>query len=414
MDHSPLPSGWQRNELGELVSFSSGGTPSKEKHEYWNGDIPWVTAKDMKSFELSSSQLKITAEGLRHGGRTVPANSLLVLVRGMTLLKDVPICITTREVAFNQDVRGLQVKGKLNSRYLAYALVAQKEQLRGLVNIAGHGTGRLATEVLSAHPIIFPVDPEEQWAIAAVLSAWDRAIKQTTELIAAKERLKQSLMQQFLTGKRRFKKYKGDWRDCHLGELVEEVRRYVDVEDATKYRLVSVRRNSGGLFDREQRLGREIGYSRLMIVEDGDFLIARRQVIHGAMTMVRKRFAGAFVSDAYATLVVRPGVSLHMPFLNVLSQTSRMYYSAFRCSYGVAIEKMVFHLEWFLREKVVVPPTTEEQQQIASTLGDLDRQITLLQRQRNALQKQKRGLMQKLLAGEVRVPKSLLKRGAKG
>jgi restriction endonuclease S subunit len=45
MEHAPLPRGWQRDELGELVSFASGGTPSKEKREYWNGDIPWVTAK---------------------------------------------------------------------------------------------------------------------------------------------------------------------------------------------------------------------------------------------------------------------------------------------------------------------------------------------------------------------------------
>lgn len=105
MEHAPLPSGWQRKELGELVSFASGGTPSKEKSEFWNGDIPWVTAKDMKTFVLTSSGLKITTDGLRHGGRTVPANSLLVLVRGMTLLKDVPVCLTAREVAFNQDVR---------------------------------------------------------------------------------------------------------------------------------------------------------------------------------------------------------------------------------------------------------------------------------------------------------------------
>ncbi len=413
MEHAPLPSGWQRDELGELVSFASGGTPSKEKSEYWNGDIPWVTAKDMKSFELSSSELKITAEGLRRGGRTVPANSLLVLVRGMTLLKDVPICLTTREMAFNQDVRGLQVKGKIDSRFLAYALVAQKEQLRGLVNIAGHGTGRLATEALSEHPIIFPAGRDEQHAIASVLSAWDRAIVQTAALIAAKERLKQGLMQQLLSGRRRFKGSKANWSTCHIGDLLTEVRRYVSVEDDTSYRLVSVRRNSGGMFDREPRPGRDIGYSKLMTVETGDFLIARRQVIHGAMTIVRKRFHGAYVSDAYATLVPKPGVALHMPFLDILSRAPRMYYSAFRCSYGVAIEKMVFHLEWFLRETVCIPPTIEEQKRIADVLTELDREVRQLERRRAALQKQKRGLMQQLLTGKVRVSESLLKKGAK-
>lgn len=410
MEHSPLPSGWQRIELGELVTFSSGGTPSKDKSEYWNGDIPWVTAKDMKSFELSSSELTITVEGLRRGGRTVPQNSLLVLVRGMTLLKDVPICLTTREMAFNQDVRGLQVKGELDPRFLAYSLVSQKEQLRGLVNIAGHGTGRLATDALSEHPIIFPVAHDEQRAIAAVLSAWDRAIEQTTALIAAKERLKQGLMQKLLSGTKRFKGSKTNWITCHIGDLLTEVRRYVTVEDDISYRLVSVRRNSGGMFDREPRPGRDIGYSKLMTVEAGDFLIARRQVIHGAMTIVRKRFHGAYVSDAYAVLVPKSGVQLHMPFLDILSQAPRMYYSAFRCSYGVAIEKMVFHLEWFLREKVTIPPTIEEQKRIADVFTELDREVRQLERRHSALQKQKRGVMQKLLTGERRVSPKLLRR----
>ena len=274
-------------------------------------------------------------------------------------------------------------------------------------SIAHLGVERFASMHMPLPPLA------EQKAIAGVLSAWDRAIGQATALIAAKKRLKQGLMQQLLTGKRRFKGFKGEWRECQIGDVLQEVRRYVTVEDDTQYRLVSVRRNSGGLFDREPRPGREIGYSKLMTVEDGDFLIARRQVIHGAMTIVRKRFHGALVSDAYATLVPKRKGDLHMPFLDVLSRMPRMYYSAFRCSYGVAIEKMVFHLEWFLRETIHIPPTIDEQVKLASMFTDADREIKHLQRRVTSLQKQKRGLMQKLLTGEVRVTDKLLKQGAK-
>lgn len=253
----------------------------------------------------------------------------------------------------------------------------------------------------------------EQKAIAAVLSGWDRAIGQTSALIAAKNRLKRGLMQEVFSGRRPFNGSKASWRTFHIGDLLKEVRRYVSVDDDTSYRLVSVRRNSGGIFDREPRLGREIGYSKLMTIETGDFLIARRQIIHGAMTIVRKPFHGAFVSDAYATLVPKTGVELHMPFLNILSQAPRMYYSAFRCSYGVAIEKMVFRLDWFLREQISVPTTVEEQAKVAQLFATLDREIHQLERRLEALKKQKRGLMQQLLTGTVRVPKSLLKKGAK-
>jgi type I restriction enzyme S subunit len=262
--------------------------------------------------------------------------------------------------------------------------------------------------------LCIPVPPlPEQHAIASLLSVWDQAICKTSALIAAKQRLKQGLMQQLLSGTKRFRGSKSNWITCHIGDLLTEVRRYVSVDDDTSYRLVSVRRNSGGMFDREPRPGRDIGYSKLMTVETGDFLIARRQVIHGAMTIVRKRFHGAYVSDAYAILVPKPGVQLHMSYLNMLSQAPRMYYSAFRCSYGVAIEKMVFHLEWFLREQVCIPPTVEEQRRIADVFAELDREIHQLERRRAALQKQKRGLMQKLLTGQARVSEALLKKGAK-
>lgn len=174
-----------------------------------------------------------------------------------------------------------------------------------------------------------------------------------------------------------------------------------------------MRRNSGGLFDREVRLGGEIGYSKLMTIETGYFLIARRQVIHGAMTVVDEPFDGAFVSDAYATLVPNDPQKLHMSFLHVLSQTPEMYYSAFRCSYGVAIEKMVFHLDWFLKEQITIPESIEEQKRIAELFATLDEEHRKLNSKLELLKQQKRALTQQLLTGEIRVSDRLVKLGAK-
>ena len=252
-----------------------------------------------------------------------------------------------------------------------------------------------------------------QKAIAALLSAWDTAIGQTDALIAAKERLKQGLLQESLRGKERVKRSKGTWQTYHIGELLREVNRHVVLQPDCLYRLVSVRRNSGGLFDREVRLGSEIGYSKLMTIETGDFLIARRQVIHGAMTVVEEAFDGAFVSDAYATLVPKDPQKLHMPFLDFMSQTPEMYYSAFRCSYGVAIEKMVFHLDWFMKEQITIPKSLEEQERIAGLFVTLNDEIRQLNSKLDLLKQQKRGLMQQLLTGKIPVSDSLIKRESK-
>lgn len=207
-------------------------------------------------------------------------------------------------------------------------------------------------------------------------------------------------MQKLVLGKKRLPGCTGRWRSCRIGDLLQAVSRHVTLKDDKQYRLVSIRRRSGGLFDREVRYGRDIGYTKLMTIQAGDFLIARRQVLHGAMAMVSLEFEGAYVSNAYAALVPRAKASVHMPFFDYLSQTPLLYYKAFRCSYGVAIEKMFFNLDWFLREEVTIPPTVEEQERIASVLEAADREIDLLKRELRLLRKQKRGLIQKLLTGQ--------------
>jgi len=85
------PTGWRTIPLSELVRFASGGTPSRDVARFWNGDIPWLSAKDLKKFRLSDSMEKVTQEGADSGTRLVEPGTILILVRGMTLLKDVPV-----------------------------------------------------------------------------------------------------------------------------------------------------------------------------------------------------------------------------------------------------------------------------------------------------------------------------------
>jgi type I restriction enzyme S subunit len=79
------------------------------------------------------------------------------------------------------------------------------------------------------------------------------------------------------------------------------------------------------------------------------------------------------------------------------------YRLALLSAYGVTIEKMTFNLDWFLSESVLIPPTQAEQVRIADVLRTCDAEIGVLQQQLDALKTQKKGLMQKLLTGQVRV-----------
>jgi type I restriction enzyme S subunit len=180
---------WRATTLGEITDFLSGGTPSKDAPEYWGGSVPWASAKDMKRFRLDDTEDHVTADGIANGTKLVPAGTVLLLVRGMTLLNDLPICVTSRPMTFNQDVKALRPKAGVRNDFLSYLLLGNKERLLGLVDLAGHGTGRLNSDELRALDVVLPPEPE-QYAITRMLAALDdkidlnRRTNETLESIA--------------------------------------------------------------------------------------------------------------------------------------------------------------------------------------------------------------------------------------
>ncbi|MBB6442487.1 type I restriction enzyme S subunit [Phycisphaera mikurensis] len=129
----------------------------------------------MKSFRLHDSVDHITERAVDDGAKLVPRDSILLLVRGMTLNNDVPICMTDRQMALNQDLKALLPADDVDAHFLAYWLLANKPQLLSSVEHAGHGTGKLATPVLQSMQIALP-PLSEQRAIAAVLGSLDDKI----------------------------------------------------------------------------------------------------------------------------------------------------------------------------------------------------------------------------------------------
>jgi type I restriction enzyme, S subunit len=171
-----IVSEWRETTLGDLVDFVSGGTPSKDNAAYWNGAIPWVSAKDMKRLFLDDAEDHITESGLSNGTRLAPAKTVLLLTRGMTLLNDIPICVARRPMAFNQDVKALRPKGQITESFIPYLLLGNKSRLLSLVDLAGHGTGRLNTDELKSLEVQLPPE-NEQRAIAHILGTLDDKIE---------------------------------------------------------------------------------------------------------------------------------------------------------------------------------------------------------------------------------------------
>jgi type I restriction enzyme S subunit len=196
-----LPEGWQRRPLGQCADFISGSTPSLSNAAFWSGEFPWVTARDMKALRIHSTVRRISELG-KTVAAVAPSQSVLVLTRGMTLFKDLPVCIAERAMAFNQDIKALIPTSDVDASFLAYQLLANKREILKMVNTAGHGTGRLDTQLLKELPFIFPSLPEQR-RIVRILSTWDRALLNAERLVIQLHAEKDALMTDLLTGARR-------------------------------------------------------------------------------------------------------------------------------------------------------------------------------------------------------------------
>ncbi|WP_172409965.1 restriction endonuclease subunit S, partial [Prevotella sp. P2-180] len=101
---------WKEVKLGDVCKLYSGGTPNKNNKTYWNGNIPWISAKSMYGDYIEDADLYITEKGLSNGSRLAPKGSILILTRGSGLYNRIPICYTLKDVAFNQDVKRIESK----------------------------------------------------------------------------------------------------------------------------------------------------------------------------------------------------------------------------------------------------------------------------------------------------------------
>jgi len=162
-EHTPItsgvPEGWERRPLDGCVEFRSGGTPSKQRSEYWEGEIPWESSGEMTETRLYDTPLHVSQEAAEDGSRLAPAGTILIVVRGMSLAKECRISIVTRDMTFNQDLKALVCKPDVDSEFLFHSLLALREYLRDLATEASHGTKKLDTAVLERLPILVPQPP---------------------------------------------------------------------------------------------------------------------------------------------------------------------------------------------------------------------------------------------------------------
>lgn len=117
--------------IRELATFKHGGTPSKAKTAYWQGDIPWVSPKDMKRTAIGDATDHISPEAVDDSATSlVPVGSILIVVRSGILAHSLPVAQVTKPLAFNQDIKAVLPKLEaVNPEYLFWFLRAQERDI---------------------------------------------------------------------------------------------------------------------------------------------------------------------------------------------------------------------------------------------------------------------------------------------
>ncbi|GAV22720.1 restriction endonuclease subunit S [Carboxydothermus pertinax] len=193
-----IPEEWKVVKLGEVVDSSAGGTPSREKPEFYGGNIRWLKSGEINKKYIFDTEEKITKKGLRFSNaKIVRANTVVVAMYGATAGQ---VGIIKNNMATNQAVLALKIPNEnlLYNEFLFYVLTNFMQ--RTLSNLQGSGQPNLSKIIIDSSTFILPPLPEQQ-RIAAVLSQIDEAIEKEQAYKEKLERIKKGLMEDLLTGR---------------------------------------------------------------------------------------------------------------------------------------------------------------------------------------------------------------------
>jgi len=197
----------------------------------------------------------------------------------------------------------------------------------------------------------------------------------------------------------RFEGFVDDWEQRKLGVLLEETKRPIKMEDDKEYQLVTVKRRNEGVILRGVFKGKDILVKNYFELQSGDYVISKRQVVHGANGIVPENLDGAIVSNEY--LVSVGNQTITTSFLTIISKLPQMYEMFFLSSYGIDIEKLVFNVEDWKKRKLFIP-SLAEQKMISLFFTSLDNTIALHQEKLEALREIKTAFLEKIFNQEIR------------
>jgi len=389
--------GWQKASIGEIGTVVTGTTPATASKNYYGGDIPFVAPGDLgNGLWVRSAEKTLTEEGFR-AAKPLSEGAVLFTCIGATIGK---AGIAARPLATNQQINAVICDPeRANNLFIYYLLALRAESIKRLA-------GAQAVPIVNKstfEDVTAPLPPlPEQRKIAAILRTWDEALEKLTKLREAKKRRRVWFRTHLFTGKVRLPGFSGEWREVRLSEVLHEHR--LKSSGAEEVYSVSVHK---GLVNQIEHLGRSFSaastehYNRVL---PGDVVYTKSPTGDFPLGIIKqsKIDREVIVSPLYGVFTPRTdalGVILDALFESPVATKN---YLRPLVQKGAKNTIAVTNSQ-FLEGKLRLPMDPEEQAAIAEVVNTSNTELTLIDAESEALTRQKRGLMQKLLTGQWRV-----------
>ena len=392
-----IPEDWRVLMIKELGKTESGGTPYRKNPNYYDGDIPWIKTGELSKKYINHSEENITHEGLiNSSAKLIPKGTLIVAMYGATIGK---LSILKIESATNQACCAIICdKTITNEEFLYYSLLNRKNLLISMG--AGGAQPNISQQIIKKFSV--PIPPlSEQKIIAKTLSTIDEAIEKTAAIIEETRQLKKGLMQKLFTegiGHTQFKETK-------IGRIPEEWE-IVKLEEYTKIIMGQSPSSSdcndeirgfpffqgNGEFGSKYPIAKYWTTNPTKLAQPDDILMSVRAPVGEFNISNSKCCIGR------GLCAIRPSVQIDLYFtLYCLKSSIHRLKRLEQGSTFTAVNKTditTFEIPY---------PPIGEQSQITKILSKVDAKIEKEVATKVELEQLKKGLMQVLLTGQIRV-----------
>jgi len=405
-----IPKEWKLKKIVDLFKIITGTTPSTKQEEYWdNGHINWITPADMSKLNgklfIENSERKITEKGLKETNLTLmPNGSIIISTRAPVGY----VVIVKGETTFNQGCKGLIPKSikEINPIFYAYYLLSKKSLLEH--SSSGSTFKELSKKVLEDFIVLSPPFPEQN-KIAEVLLTVDQDIEEIDGSISKTEKIKKGLMHELFTkgiGHKEFKETEigvipKEWEvvkikdigNVFTGKTPSTLKSiywngdipFITPEDMTGFKYVF----------KSKRYVTEAGAKQVSKILPKNTLII--VCIGSTIGKIAITSRESIVNQQINAVICNDNVICDYIYYAIISSSSILKNLS-----GVAAVPII-NKSLFETFKILIPKKRSEQEKIAEIISTIDERIQLLKEKKNKLNRMKKGLMNELLTGKIRV-----------